>query len=285
MKQGIVRIAAIALLISAPIAMWVSGSFAYGKIRAENLNATLTSGEIGIASYVIDGDGFILDGDIKVKLAGIEAPQLAWPEQKRKAFPLSEEARNYLAELITGKSVGLYYGAERRDRYDRALAQVWLLDEQGEKDQWLQDAMVRAGYARVYPWPDQILDIKQLYSAEREARKARRGIWNNRRTKSFYKIRKPDPNPLTQYVDSLQLIEGIIVSTANIRGTVYLNFGSDYKTDFTVGIGKKQVKAFEKAGIDPVALEGARVRVRGWVEMQNGPVIWVSDPRRIEVLE
>jgi endonuclease YncB( thermonuclease family) len=284
-KQRIIGISAIALLVAAPIALWAGGSSAFGKTRIKNEHAGLTPGEKGIVSFVIDGDGFILEGGLKVKLAGIEAPGLAWPEQNRKAFPLSQEARDTLDQLINNKSVGLYYGGENRDRYDRALAQVWLLNESGEKLKWLQETMVSAGYARVYSWPDQNVDIEPLYIAEREARKARRGIWNNQRTKSFYKIRKPDPNPLAQYVDSLQLVEGIIVSTADVRGTIYLNFGSDYKTDFTVGIGKKHAKAFVKAGIDPLGLEGARVRVRGWLELQNGPMIWISDPRRLEILE
>ncbi|NNC36312.1 MAG: thermonuclease family protein [Acidimicrobiales bacterium] len=284
MKQSIVKIVTIALLTGAPIGLWLGGFSAFGKTRAETSHSLLTQGETGQVSYVIDGDGFILESGVKVKLAGIEAPQMAWPEQNRDAFPLADEARDYLDQLIKNQTAGLYYGGETRDRYDRALAQVWLMDENGQKKTWLQEAIVRAGYARVYPWPDQALDIERLFEAEKEARKARRGIWNNRRTKSFYKIRKPDPNPLAQYVDSLQLVEGIIVSTADIKGTVYLNFGSDYKTDFTVGIGKKYVKTFSKAGLDPVGLEGARVRVRGWLELQNGPVIWIADPRRLEII-
>jgi hypothetical protein len=31
-------------------------------------------------------------------------------------------------------------------------------------------------------------------------------------------------------------------------------------------------------------LERARVRVRGWIELTNGPMIWASHPARIEIL-
>lgn len=285
MKMSLVKIAAIALLIGAPMVIWFESSSAFGKTRPENAEGSLRKGEISEVSFVIDGDGLILKSGLKVKLAGIEAPQLAWPEQNRDAFPLADEAREFLDQLVKGKPVGLYYGGKDRDRYDRALAQVWLLDDTGGREIWLQQAIVDAGYARVYSWPDQTLDISKLYTAERSARKARRGIWNNRRTKSFYKIRKPDPNPLAQFVDSMQLVEGIIVSTADVRGTVYLNFGSDYKTDFTIGIGKKHVRSFADAGLDPIGLEGARVRVRGWMELQNGPMIWINDPRRLEIIQ
>jgi sensor domain CHASE-containing protein len=87
---------------------------------------------------------------------------------------------------------------------------------------------------------------------------------------------------LAQHVDSLQLVEGIVTSTADVRGRVYLNFGADYRTDFTVAIAKKHRKRFKS--VDPVTLEGARIRVRGWVELMNGPMIWVSHPARIEIL-
>ena len=101
----------------------------------------------------------------------------------------------------------------------------------------------------------------------------------------YYAIRTPAPNVLAQDVDSFQLVEGIITSTADVRGRVYLNFGADYKTDFTVAIDKKHRKRFKKAGLDLLSLEGARVRVRGWIELTNGPVIWLDHPERLEVLD
>lgn len=284
MQQRIFKYPAIALIICVTVVVWIIGPAASGKTRSENPNVALEPGETGTVSFVIDGDGFVLEGGLKVQLAGIEAPQRAWPEQDLAGFPLADEAQQYLQQLVKGKTVKLFYGGKTRDRFDRALAQVWLVDETGEKQQWLQETVLSAGYARVYTWPDTDVDVTSFYLAEQAARKARRGIWNNRRTKSFYKIRKPDPNPLAQYVDSLQVVEGVVVSTTDVRGTVFLNFGSDYKTDFTVGVSKKRVKAFQAQGIDPLKLEGARIRVRGWLELQNGPIIWANDPRRIEIV-
>ena len=104
-------------------------------------------------------------------------------------------------------------------------------------DLWLQEEMVRLGMARVYTWPDTIQDSQKLYRAEQEARAGGRGIWSN----SFYNIRGPEPNMLAQDVDSFQIVEGIITSAADIRGRVYLNFGADYKTDFTIAIAKRDL--------------------------------------------
>ena len=241
----------------------------------------LASGEVGKVSSVLDGDTLYLEGGLKVRLSAMQAPKLPLGRKGFKAWPLGQDARAALGVLTKGQTVGLYYGGERRDRYERALAQVYTLKADGKPDLWVQEEMVRLGMARVYTWPDTYQDSQKLYQAEREARAGGRGIWSH----SFYNVRSPEPNMLAQDVDSFQLVEGIITSTADIRGRVYLNFGADYKTDFTIAIAKRDRKRFKRAGIDPVSLEGARVRVRGWVELMNGPMIWLDHPERLEILD
>jgi len=138
--------------------------------------------------------------------------------------------------------------------------------------------MIRLGLARVFSWKGELVDMAALYDLEVKARDRGRGIWGD----EFYAVRRPDPDPLAQFVDSVQIVEGIVISTADVRGRVYLNFGSDYKTDFTIAIAKKHMKGF--AAINPVGLTGARLRVRGWIEMINGPMIWLDHPGRLEIL-
>jgi len=182
--------------------------------------------------------------------------------------------------LIGGRDVQLFYGRERRDRYKRAIAQVYSLTSAGKPDLWIQEEMVRLGLARVYTWENEAVDYPSLYATEEQARAAGRGIWGH----EFYAVRSPEPNALAQYVDTAQIVEGVILSAADVRGRIYLNFGVDYKTDFTITIAKKNVKKFTAAHIDLLGLEGARVRVRGWVELINGPSIWADHPARLEIL-
>ncbi|WP_017932433.1 thermonuclease family protein [Robiginitomaculum antarcticum] len=241
----------------------------------------LTEGERGKVSRISDGDTLYLDSGLKVRLAGIQAPKLSLGREDFTDWPLGQESKAALARLTLGRDVQLRYGGTQRDRYDRALAQVFVGSPDASGAIWVQEDMVRSGMARVYSWPDTQQDTARLYAAEREARAAKRGMW----ALDYYAVRKPDPDPLAQDVDSFQIIEGVITSTANVRGQIYLNFGSDYRTDFTVSLTKDGKKRFKKAGIDPVALEGARVRVRGWIELYNGPAIYLSDPDRLEVLD
>jgi endonuclease YncB( thermonuclease family) len=255
----------------------LSGALLLGSADANRAKAQMTPGELGRVSSIVDGDTLFVDESLKVRLSAIQAPKLPLGRPGFKAWPLADEAKAALTKLAYEKPVSLYYGGEQRDRYERALAQVFTPNKEGI---WLQEDMVRLGMARVYTWPDTWQDSARLYAAEREARAARRGIWDH----PFYAVRSPDPNNLAQDVDSFQLVEGIITSTADVRGRVYLNFGADYRTDFTVAIAKSDRKRFKKASIDPMSLEGARVRVRGWIELQNGPVIWLDHPERLEIL-
>jgi len=114
-----------------------------------------------------------------------------------------------------------------------------------------------------------------------KARTEGRGIWDH----GFYHVRGPEPNALSQDMDSFQIVEGIVTSTAKVKDKVFLNFGADYRTDFTVFINKNGQKRFKKLGLDPRSLEGANVRVRGWVELENGPMIELDHTERLEVLD
>ena len=256
----------------------LSGVFLLGTADTDRARGVLTPGELGRVSSIVDGDTLFVDESLKVRLSAIQAPKLPLGRPGFKEWPLANEAKAALTGLAYGKSVELHYGGETRDRYDRALAQVFMPDLSGI---WLQEEMVRLGWARVYTWPDTWQDAPRLYRAEREARANKRGIWSH----PFYEIRTPDPNNLAQDVDSFQIVEGIITSAADVRGRIYLNFGADYRTDFTIAIAKRDRKRFKQSKIDPMSLEGARVRVRGWIELQNGPVIWLDHPERLEILD
>ena len=65
---------------------------------------------------------------------------------------------------------------------------------------------------------------------------------------------------------------------------VFLNFGRFWKEDFTAVIEGPALRLFEAGGQDPMVLEGALVRIRGWVDDRDGPRIEITHPEQIEVL-
>jgi endonuclease YncB( thermonuclease family) len=236
--------------------------------------AGLTSLGDGKVASVIDGDTLRLEDGGEVRLVGIQAPKLPLGRPDFPTWPLADEARAALERLAQGQDLKLFAGGATIDRHGRRLAQL-------ERDDglWIQAALVQAGLARVYSFPDNRALVPELLAYEREARAARRGIWAN----PFYRVR--DPTELGRATDSFQLVEGRVVTAAKPQSRLYLNFGTDWKTDFTVAIDAQALQLFKAAGLDPMTWEGRRLRVRGWIKSFNGPLIDVTHPEQIEVLE
>jgi endonuclease YncB( thermonuclease family) len=238
----------------------------------------LARGEAGRVVEIVDGDTAVLEGGLVIRLVGVQAPKLALGRHFED-WPLAAEAREALAALVLDAEVTLYYGGRRRDRHERALAHLVRGDRL-----WVQRAMLERGMARLYSFADNRALIAEMLAAERAARAAGRGIWGD----SFYRVRAPEY--LAGDVGSFQLVEGTIVAAARVRGRLYLNFGADWRDDFTVTVAPGERRAFERAwaaaGLPEVsALAGRRVRVRGWIDEYNGPSIEASHPEQIEWLE
>ena len=74
-----------------------------------------------------------------------------------------------------------------------------------------------------------------------------------------------------------------MLSAEQVRSRVYLNFTEDWQTDFTIVIAASDLPVFQAAGLDPLALAGRTVRVRGWLRKWNGPMIEATHPEQIEL--
>lgn len=230
-----------------------------------------------VVAEVVDGDTVVLDRAVEgaraVRLVGVQAPKLALGRPGFEAWPLAPEAKAALARLVLGKRVTLAFGGRRMDRHGRLLAHLFLDD-----GAWVQGALLTAGLARVYSFADNRARTADMLALEAEARQARRGIWGH----PYYAVR--EAAALARLEDTFQLVEGVIVDAARVKGRVYLNFGADWRSDFTVVLDGAAQKLFAEAGVDPLALEGSAVRVRGWIRSFNGPMIEASHPEQVEVL-
>jgi micrococcal nuclease len=123
-----------------------------------------------VVAQVADGDTVILDTGQKVRLLGIDAP-----EMEREGLPadfLAHKAKQVLARLARGQRVRLEYDRLRYDRYGRTLAYLFLPDGTN-----LCREMVRQGLAHVYTVPPNLRFREELLGDQREAIAARRGIW------------------------------------------------------------------------------------------------------------
>ena len=248
--------------------------FGSGAGAAERAPCDLVVVENVIVSAVSDGGRFELADGRHVRLAAIQAPMLSLGRANIVDWPLAGEAKERLSKLVLGKTVGLAYEGHGVDRHGDVLAYAFV-DPQKE---WLQALLVEAGMARVQTRAEAHRCAVKWLSLESAARKAERGIWSN----VFYRVRKAET--LDADIGTFQLVEGKIVSIGERRDRLFLNFGPDYRADFTVTISPRDRKRMLKEGIDPTAWNGISVRIRGWVSLLNGPEIELTHPEQIEIL-
>lgn len=233
-------------------------------------DSDLTRGETERAAGARDGLTFLLESGEVVRLAGLRVPL--------GDEALAAEARALLDALVRGQDVLLRHDAERQDRRGRVLAHVY--GGAGEPV-WAQAAMLSSGLAMVETTPKTASMASEMLAAEDEARRAGKGLW----ALPEYAPRAPDPHALAQELDTFRIVEGVVADAAETRDFLYLNFGLDYRTDFTVSIAARDLDEVREARLEPLDLEGARIRVRGYLHAVNGPMIDVDHAAQIEVLD
>ncbi|MHA6729527.1 thermonuclease family protein [Devosia sp. A369] len=263
--SSLVRLAALAALSSVSVA----------NLACEQL----AMAACGVVTAVTDGDTVILDDGRVVRLIGTQAPKLPLDRPDFVTWPLAPEAKAALQAIALNQKVRLGYGGETIDRYGRSLAHLFIDTPDGEI--WAQQVMVAQGLARVYSFPDNRACLELLLAAEGRARLGGLGIWAD----PYYSVRAADaPGDLLARAGHYELVEGRILLADKTGGRVYLNFGRFWKEDFTAVIEAPALRLFAKAGIDPLVLEQALVRIRGWVDDRDGPRIEITHPEQIEVL-
>lgn len=117
---------------------------------------------------VYDGDTIELKDGRKIRLIGVDAPEVDSPYAKKE--PGGDESKAYLMNLLAGKKVSIRVGEDPKDRFGRILAYVYV------GDVLVNGRIIRDGFAQVYEKFD--YEYKDLFKAyEQEARTRGIGIW------------------------------------------------------------------------------------------------------------
>jgi len=125
-------------------------------------------------AYIFDGDTFRARSGERIRLLGINTPEVAHNDQRQQ--PYAMEAKRRLTQLILGKSVRLRLDREKRDKYGRTLAQIYLRD-----GRWVNNILVQEGLAQVYTFAPNIYWADALLRTEQTARRDMRGLWKSSR--------------------------------------------------------------------------------------------------------
>jgi micrococcal nuclease len=132
---------------------------------------SLTSAACRSVRFVYDGDTILLDGGDSVRYIGIDTPEI--DHEGRKSEFMAQAARDFNIKLVKGARVTMEYDQERKDRYGRRLAYVFL-----ENGDMVNAILVRKGLANVMLKSPNVKYKALLLDCQREAMKERLGIWS-----------------------------------------------------------------------------------------------------------
>jgi micrococcal nuclease len=205
----------------------------------------------------------LADGRI-VRLAGIRPPD------DDRAPDLARRGREALAALIESREVQLDEASLTRDRYGRLVAQV-----QRQDGLWLQGALLERGLAQVQTRPGEVSRAAAMLAREQAARDGGLGLW----AQAAFAPRPADR--VARLVGSFQIVAGRVVRVAPTERFIYLNFGQDWRADFTLRVPRDTVRSLRQAGVDLEQLAGRAIEVRGYVLEAGGPLMELSHPEQM----
>lgn len=131
---------------------------------------------------VIDGDTIELLGGERVRYIGIDTPEIK--HRNAEVRKMAKIAKKINRRLVGRKEVILEYDVEKRDKYGRLLAYVFL-----EDGTFVNAKLIRRGYALIFTVTPNVKYADLFLKLQREARKKKRGFWGDKYS-DFENIRK-----------------------------------------------------------------------------------------------
>jgi len=251
--------------------------------KCENL-PELEDGAIKLATKIIDGDTFLIEGGYSVRILGIDADE--------KGYPCYEAAKERLEELILNKEVRLEKGKEDFDQYCRYLRYVFVDDKNVSLE------LIREGLAVARFSPEDTKYREEISLAEKEARENKIGCkWGSvakveRKTEIRWENLTEEKTGLKvigacqagNYYGKEVIVEGRVVATYRSKtNTVFLNFEKPYpdRCFSAVIFASDQYKFVQ----NPEKYYNQKtLRIRGRIqEYQGKPEIILKNPSQIEV--
>ena len=139
-----------------------------------------------LVTRVFDGDTLRLANGEKVRLLGIDAPEMyesdkLYRDAQRSGqdigaiMALGRKSYQFTKQLVEGKKVRLEFDVQQRDKYGRLLAHVFISNTQ----LFLNAEIIKQGYAEVMIIPPNFKYGDYFQGLYYEARENKIGLWSN----------------------------------------------------------------------------------------------------------
>lgn len=232
---------------------------------AQRLQVNTTAGYYDV-KRVYDGDTILLAGGKKVRLLGINTPEVANRDKAAEAG--GDEAKQWLIAKLKGQQLRLVTDRNKKDKYGRWLAHVFT-----KAQVHVNLELVENGMATVTIYPPNVDYADALLLAQNRAQLAKRGIWGD----AAYTPKLASQINAQNY-RGWQRVIGRVTTLYHANKYSYLNIGDQ----FSLVIPKKSLALFP-----PLATYvGKQVEARGWISRRKQRYsLFVKHPSAIVVME
>ncbi|WP_082034261.1 thermonuclease family protein [Cohnella kolymensis] len=124
--------------------------------------------EKATVARIVDGDTLELGGGVKVRLIGVNTPEV-----HGKVQPYGKEASAFTKSALLGETILLFPDVSDTDRYGRQLRYVFVAGQ----DVMYNERLVREGYAQVMTIPPNVAYAELFLQRQKEARENNKGLW------------------------------------------------------------------------------------------------------------
>jgi len=260
-------------------ALFIAGLLFSLPVLARECPAENSQLETATVEKVVDGDTLRLTDGRLIRLIGINTPEMA--KKGSDEEPFANQAKLAVKSLLEESTregvttVGLQYDAERKDRYGRTLAHVYLQDGRN-----LQANLLSNGLAAQIVVPPNLGHRKCYRDAELEGKVSHEGVWGS--------IFQPIPvEKLPRDMKGFRVISGRVTRIGESRKSIWLNFprhpDEGKREGVAVRIARKDLSYFKQW--KPGSLKNKTIIVRGWLyPYKKQTVIQVRYPMAIEIV-
>jgi endonuclease YncB( thermonuclease family) len=199
---------------------------------------------------VYDGDTVVLEDGRKIRLLGINTPEIRHRDKQADAG--GDEAKQWLVKRLKNTKVRLQTDAELTDKYKRTLGHLFT-----QNKAHINLELVQAGLAEVSIYPPNLLFTSELLAGQHQAEQAKRGIWQ-----------RPEfaVQPVSGLTDEGHTgwtrLAGKVLAVRDTRKSIYLVFSDK----FEARIERKWQALFPEAN----SYLGKNLEVRGWLNRNRG---------------
>ena len=218
--------------------------------------------------YVHDGDTLHLKSGEKVRLIGLNTPEVA--RKGRPNDPLAIRARDRLRQLVTASQnrLGLRLDSEPFDRYGRRLAHLYSQDGSS-----LSAQLLKEGLATLLAVPPNLAGLDCYAEAEYQARQSGSGIWQLQQYQLVTSLE------LARNARGYRRVTGEVIRIGEGRRNLWLNLPGRV----ALRIDKTELSLFSE--LKPRELLGKKVIGRGWLYEHKGELrMRLRSPYALEIL-